>query len=63
MTSVSGLQSIAPVPTASDFIDVVLNMTMRKTPTVIHKNVSAARASAKARAGSHLEDIELISLV
>ena len=40
MTSVAGLQSIAPVPTASDFIDVVLNMTMRKTPTVIHKNVS-----------------------
>lgn len=37
MTTVAGLQRIAPVPTSSDFIDVVLNATMRKTPTVIHK--------------------------
>ncbi|ORX36156.1 putative nucleolar GTPase [Kockovaella imperatae] len=43
MSSVAGLQSIAPVPTASDFIDVVLNMTMRKTPTVIHKNFKISR--------------------
>ena len=40
MSSAAGLQRIAPVPTASDFIDLVLNATMRKTPTVIHKNVS-----------------------
>ena len=40
MSSVAGLQRIAPVPTSSDFIDLVLNTTMRKTPTVIHKNVS-----------------------
>lgn len=39
MSSVAGLQRIAPVPTSSDFIDLVLNTTMRKTPTVIHKNV------------------------
>jgi len=40
MSSVAGLQNIAPVPTSAEFIDVVLNATMRKTPTVIHKNVS-----------------------
>lgn len=40
MSTVAGLQRIAPVPTASEFIDTVLNATMRKTPTVIHKNVS-----------------------
>ena len=39
MSSVAGLQGIAPVPTATEFIDAVLNATMRKTPTVIHKNV------------------------
>ena len=39
MSSVAGLQRIAPVPTSVDFIDMVLNSTMRKTPTVIHKNV------------------------
>lgn len=39
MSSVAGLQRITPVPTSADFIDVVLNATMRKTPTVIHKNV------------------------
>jgi nucleolar GTP-binding protein len=43
MSSVAGLQGITPVPTASEFIDAVLNATMRKTPTVIHKNVSARR--------------------
>ncbi|WOO77508.1 putative nucleolar GTP-binding protein 1 [Vanrija pseudolonga] len=43
MTTVAGLQRIAPVPTSSDFIDVVLNATMRKTPTVIHKNFKISR--------------------
>lgn len=33
----SGLKSIAPVPSATDFIDVILSGTQRKTPTVIHK--------------------------
>jgi len=33
MASVAGLQAIAPVPTAAEFIDAVLNATMRKTPT------------------------------
>ena len=28
--------SIAPVPTASDFLDIVLSKTQRKTPTVVH---------------------------
>lgn len=44
MSSVAGLQRITPVPTSADFIDVVLNATMRKTPTVIHKNVGRLRS-------------------
>ncbi|OXC69939.1 hypothetical protein AYX13_01281 [Cryptococcus neoformans] len=43
MSSVAGLQRITPVPTSADFIDVVLNATMRKTPTVIHKNFKISR--------------------
>jgi nucleolar GTP-binding protein len=37
MSAISMLNGIAPVPTSAEFIDVVLNSTMRKTPTVIHK--------------------------
>ncbi|KIJ29659.1 hypothetical protein M422DRAFT_268881 [Sphaerobolus stellatus SS14] len=33
-----GLKAIASVPTADDFLDIVLSKTQRKTPTVIHKN-------------------------
>ncbi|ODN96567.1 nucleolar GTP-binding protein [Cryptococcus wingfieldii CBS 7118] len=43
MSSVAGLQRITPVPTSAEFIDVVLNSTMRKTPTVIHKNFKISR--------------------
>lgn len=43
MASVAGLQGIAPVPTSAEFIDAVLNATMRKTPTVIHKNFKISR--------------------
>ncbi|RXK39585.1 nucleolar GTP-binding protein [Tremella mesenterica] len=43
MASLSGLQAITPVPTSSEFIDIVLNATMRKTPTVIHKNFKISR--------------------
>ena len=32
--STSGLKTIAPVPTANDFLDIVLSKTQRKTPTV-----------------------------
>ncbi|KAG8710614.1 Nucleolar GTP-binding protein 1 [Ceratobasidium sp. 395] len=38
-----GLKSIAPVPTASDFLDIILSRTQRKTPTVIHKNFKISR--------------------
>ncbi|KAF8590922.1 P-loop containing nucleoside triphosphate hydrolase protein [Ramaria rubella] len=38
-----GLKAIAPVPTASDFLDIVLSKTQRKTPTVIHKNYKISR--------------------
>lgn len=35
--STSGLKAIAPVPTAADFLDIVLSKTQRKTPTVSKK--------------------------
>ncbi|EJU04474.1 P-loop containing nucleoside triphosphate hydrolase protein, partial [Dacryopinax primogenitus] len=38
-----GLKGIAPVPTATDFLDIVLSKTQRKTPTVIHKNFKISR--------------------
>ncbi|KAI6021588.1 P-loop containing nucleoside triphosphate hydrolase protein [Pisolithus microcarpus] len=41
--STSGLKAISPVPTATDFLDIVLSRTQRKTPTVIHKNFKISR--------------------
>ncbi|KAF9792521.1 P-loop containing nucleoside triphosphate hydrolase protein [Thelephora terrestris] len=41
--STSGLKAIAPVPTANDFLDIVLSKTQRKTPTVIHRNFQISR--------------------
>ncbi|KNZ57593.1 nucleolar GTP-binding protein 1 [Puccinia sorghi] len=38
-----GLKAIAPVPTAADFLDIVLSKTQRKTPTVIHKGFKISR--------------------
>ncbi|KAF8532522.1 P-loop containing nucleoside triphosphate hydrolase protein [Gautieria morchelliformis] len=38
-----GLKAITPVPTANDFLDIVLSKTQRKTPTVIHKNYKISR--------------------
>ncbi|KAI5117416.1 hypothetical protein M0805_005476 [Coniferiporia weirii] len=43
MSVTRGLKAIAPVPTAADFLDIVLNKTQRKTPTVIHKNFKISR--------------------
>ena len=34
---------IQVIPTASDFIDIVLSKTQRKTPTVVHKHYQIAR--------------------
>ncbi|CED84960.1 gtp binding protein 4 [Phaffia rhodozyma] len=39
----ANLKAIAPVPSASDFLDIVLSKTQRKTPTVIHKNFKISR--------------------
>jgi hypothetical protein len=33
-------KSIQPVPTASDFIDIILSKTQRQTPTVVHNGTS-----------------------
>ncbi|KAG8970159.1 Nucleolar GTP-binding protein 1 [Tulasnella sp. 419] len=38
-----GLKGISPVPTANDFLDIILSKTQRKTPTVIHKNFKISR--------------------
>lgn len=35
--------SIAPVPSAADFLDIVLSKTQRKTPTVIHPGYKITR--------------------
>lgn len=36
-------KKITPVPTAKDFVDIILSKTQRKTPTVIHKNFKISR--------------------
>ncbi|KAI8971222.1 GTP binding protein 4 [Pilobolus umbonatus] len=43
MTSLYNFKKIEPVPTSSDFIDIILSKTQRKTPTVIHKNYNIGR--------------------
>ncbi|XP_012217924.2 nucleolar GTP-binding protein 1-like [Linepithema humile] len=39
-------KKIAVIPTAKDFIDIILSKTQRKTPTVIHKQYKIARIRA-----------------
>lgn len=41
MSANKGLKSIAPVPTANDFLDIVLSRTQRKTPTVCRSKILA----------------------
>jgi nucleolar GTP-binding protein len=43
MASLYNFKKIEPVPTASDFVDIILSKTQRKTPTVIHKNYNIGR--------------------
>ena len=43
--STSGLKAIAPVPTANDFLDIVLSKTQRKTPTVRAEIIHYAQAN------------------
>jgi len=35
-------KSIQPVPTAKDFVDIILSKTQRQTPTVVHNGESFA---------------------
>lgn len=42
-TNRGALKAIAPVPTANDFLDIVLSKTQRKTPTQIHKGFKISR--------------------
>lgn len=43
---VYNFKSITVVPTAKDFLDIVLSKTQRKTPTEIHKNYAISRIRA-----------------
>ncbi|KAJ9053072.1 Nucleolar GTP-binding protein 1, variant 2 [Entomophthora muscae] len=43
MTSIYNFKRIQVVPSAMDFLDIVLSKTQRKTPTVIHKNFKISR--------------------
>jgi len=36
-------KTIAVVPTAKDFVDIILSKTQRKTPTVVHKGYQISR--------------------
>lgn len=40
------MQKIAPIPNATDLIDIVLTRTQRKTPTVIHPGYKITRIRA-----------------
>jgi len=40
---VYNFKKIAPVPTAKDFVDIVLSKTQRQTPTVVHKQYAIGR--------------------
>ncbi|XP_043285686.1 nucleolar GTP-binding protein 1 [Venturia canescens] len=44
--SMYNFKKITVVPTAKDFIDIILSKTQRKTPTVIHKNYKITRIRA-----------------
>ncbi|KAF9372626.1 Nucleolar GTP-binding protein 1, partial [Podila verticillata] len=43
MTSIYNFKKITPVPTGTDFLDIILSKTQRKTPTVIHANFAISR--------------------
>ncbi|RKP08261.1 P-loop containing nucleoside triphosphate hydrolase protein, partial [Thamnocephalis sphaerospora] len=43
MSSIYNFKKIQVVPSADDFLDIVLSKTQRKTPTVIHKNYKISR--------------------
>ncbi|KAJ2911216.1 Nucleolar GTP-binding protein 1 [Coemansia aciculifera] len=43
MTSIYNFKRIAPVPDSTDFLDIVLSKTQRKTPTVIHPGYKITR--------------------
>lgn len=44
--SLYNFKKIAVVPTAKDFIDIMLSKTQRKTPTVVHKHYKISRIRA-----------------
>ncbi|XP_041986754.1 nucleolar GTP-binding protein 1 [Aricia agestis] len=44
--SLYNFKKIAVVPTAKDFIDIILSKTQRKTPTVVHKHYKITRIRA-----------------
>jgi nucleolar GTP-binding protein len=43
MNNLYNFKRLQTVPTASDFIDIVLSKTQRKTPTVVHPGYKISR--------------------
>jgi GTP1/Obg family GTP-binding protein len=43
MSALYNFKRIQVIPTSTDFVDIVLSKTQRKTPTVIHKNYAISR--------------------
>ena len=41
--SIYNLKKITVVPNSSDFVDIVLSKTQRKTPTIVHKQYAISR--------------------
>ena len=43
MSALYNFKRIQVIPTSTEFVDIVLSKTQRKTPTVIHKNYAISR--------------------
>ena len=43
MSQTYNFKKIQPVPSANEFIDIILSKTQRKTPTVVHKGYQISR--------------------
>jgi GTP1/Obg family GTP-binding protein len=48
---VYNFKKIQPVPSAGDFVDIVLTRTQRKTPTVIHPGYKISRIRYRRQEG------------
>ena len=60
MSATKGLEAIAPVPTAADFLDIVLSKTQRKTPTVrkLYGHRLVLAADVDTMAAGHSQELQ-----